>query len=261
MQRYKIVHHTYYNFIGVVRLGPHSLRLRPREDYDLRIESSSLKIKPPASLHWHRDVEGSSVAIATFDSPTDQLAVESEVVVHQYNEAPLVFLVADYAVRWPFTYQFNDNILLSPYMAFTENKAKDLLLKWIKNFWQPNERIQTYTLLRRICTHIHQTRSYQIREEPGVQTAEQTLSSGTGSCRDFAVLFMDAAKSLGIASRFVSGYLQAPPSTTSFGATQPGLKCICPERAEKALIPPSGKSLVRIILQWLWQDCQNQCLR
>ena len=69
MQRYKILHRTYYNFSGAVTLGPHYLRLRPREDYDLHIESSTLTITPPATLLWHRDVEGNSVATATFDVP------------------------------------------------------------------------------------------------------------------------------------------------------------------------------------------------
>jgi transglutaminase-like putative cysteine protease len=186
-------------------------------------------------------VEGNSVAIAIFDSLTDQFAVESEVVVHQYNEAPLDFLVADYAVKWPFSYQFNDNILLSPYLALKENKTRDLLVKRIKNFWQPNERIQTYTLLHRICTYIPQTLSYQNREEPGVQTAEQTLSYGTGSCRDFALIFMEAAKSLGIASRFVSGYLQAPPSTTNFGATHAWAEVYLPGAGWKGFDPTIGE--------------------
>jgi hypothetical protein len=69
-----------------VRLGPHHLRLRPREDYELRIESSTLTITPPATLLWHRDVEGNSVAIATFDIPASQLTMESEVIIQQYNE-------------------------------------------------------------------------------------------------------------------------------------------------------------------------------
>jgi transglutaminase-like putative cysteine protease len=145
MQRYKILHRTYYNFSGIVQLGPHTLRLRPREDHDLRIESSTLTITPPASLLWHRDVEGNAVAIATFDLPTNQLAVESEVVIHQYNEKPLDFLVADYAINCPFTYPSDDTMLLSPYMAVQEKENRTLLDEWIGNCWQPNERIQTYT--------------------------------------------------------------------------------------------------------------------
>jgi transglutaminase-like putative cysteine protease len=92
MQPYKILHRTYYNFSGTVRLSPHHLRLRPREDYELRIESSTLTITPPAILFWHRDVEGNSVAVATLDLPTNRLAVESEVIIQQFNEAPLAFL-------------------------------------------------------------------------------------------------------------------------------------------------------------------------
>jgi transglutaminase-like putative cysteine protease len=99
MQRYNIFHRTYYNFSGLVSLGPHTLRLRPREDHDLRIESSTLTITPPASLLWHRDVEGNSVAVATFGLPANQLVVESDVVICQYNETPLEFLVADYAIN------------------------------------------------------------------------------------------------------------------------------------------------------------------
>ena len=86
MQRFKILHRTYYNFSALVQLGPHSLRLRPREGHELRIESSALDISPPAALRWQRDVEDNSVAIATFTEPACQLAIESEVVIQQYNQ-------------------------------------------------------------------------------------------------------------------------------------------------------------------------------
>ena len=171
MKRYKILHRTYYNFSDTVRLGPHHLRLRPREDHELRIESSSLKITPPATLLWHRDVEGNSVAIATFDEPTRQLAVQSEVIIHHFNEDPLDFLVAEYVIDYPFAYQPDDRILLSPYMEHPEPETKNLLAEWMANFWKPGEKIQTYTLLERLVTHIHQTLKYQLREEPGVQPA------------------------------------------------------------------------------------------
>src|ERR1700712_3050654 len=97
MQRYKILHRTYYNFTSPVVLEPHALRLRPREGHQLRIESSSLVISPPASLRWHSDVEDNSVAIATFKEAASQLSIESEVIIQQFNEAPLDFLVAEYA--------------------------------------------------------------------------------------------------------------------------------------------------------------------
>ena len=240
MQRYKILHRTYYNFSGAVTLGPHYLRLRPREDYDLHIESSTLTITPPATLLWHRDVEGNSVATATFDVPANQLAIESEVIIQQFNEAPLDFLVADYAVDYPFTYQPDDMIVLSPYMACPEPATKSLLTEWIENFWNRDEQIQTYTLLQRLGTHIHHTLSYRLREEPGVQTVGQTLSNNTGSCRDFALLFMETARCLGLASRFVSGYLHAPPSAANYGSTHAWAEVYLPGAGWKGFDPTVG---------------------
>src|SRR5690349_24341584 len=108
MRRLKIVHRTYYNFAGLVQLGPHRLLLRPRADHEVRIESTSLEISPAASLRWTRDVYGNSVAVATFESPATQLAILSEVIVQHFNDAPLDFLVSDYAVHYPFAYESGD---------------------------------------------------------------------------------------------------------------------------------------------------------
>ena len=241
MQRYKILHRTYYNYSGQVTLSPHRLLLRPREDHELRIESFALKISPSATLKWHRDVEGNSVAVATFDSLTNQLVVEAESVIQQYNEAPLDFLVADYAIQYPFLYLPGDQFLLSPYRAHPEPETLALMNRWIANFWRTDEPIQTYTLLQRLATHIFQTLTYRVREEPGVQTAEQTLSCGTGSCRDFAFLFLKAARCLGLASRFVSGYLHAPLLGGKAGATHAWAEVYLPGAGWKGFDPTIGK--------------------
>jgi transglutaminase-like putative cysteine protease len=241
MQRYKILHRTYYNFSGRVRLDPHALRLRPREGHELRIESSSLKITPPASLRWHRDVEDNSVAIATFDSPASQLLIESEVIIQQHNQAPLDFLVADYATDYPFSYTAEDKVVLSPYLDLTERLDKGRVKEWAAKLWQSGERLQTYALLERLNLQINQTLTYQIREEAGVQSAAATLACLTGSCRDFAVLFMEAARCLGFASRFVSGYLNAPPSTVNFGATHAWAEVYLPGAGWKGFDPTIGK--------------------
>lgn len=218
MLRYRILHRTYYNFSGVATLQPHQLRLRPREDYSLRIESFNLQLTPAATLLWHRDAEGNSVAVATFDQPTRQLAIESEVIIQQYNESPLDFMVAEYALAYPFSYTADDQVLLAPYRIADSVPAENLLAQWIGNFWRTGEPIQSYSLMNKMNDYIHKTFTYQVREEPGVQSAEQTLQCGTGSCRDFALLFMEAAKYLGLAARFVSGYLYDPHSTVA-GAT------------------------------------------
>lgn len=218
MLRYRILHRTYYNFSGVATLQPHQLRLRPREDYSLRIESFNLQLTPAATLLWHRDAEGNSVAVATFDQPTRQLAIESESIVQQYNESPLDFMVAEYALAYPFSYTCDDQVLLAPYRIADRVPAENLMAQWVGNFWRAGEPIQSYSLMNQMNDYIHKTFTYQVREEPGVQSAEQTLQCGTGSCRDFALLFMEAAKYLGLAARFVSGYLYDPNSTVA-GAT------------------------------------------
>lgn len=219
MQRYRIVHRTYYNYSADVTLGPQRLLLRPREDHDLRIESFLLKSVPEAKILWHRDVEGNSVATATFGERTRQLYVESEVVIQQYNDAPLDFIVADYAVEYPFSYRSDAMFLLSPYMLLPDQKSREILNGWIGGVWQAGEAIQTYSLLQRLAAHIYRTFTYTVREEPGVQSAVQTLMLGSGSCRDFASLFMEAVKCLGLAARFVSGYLHDPLVSGQIGST------------------------------------------
>ena len=240
MQRYKILHRTYYNFSSPVKLGPHYLHLRPREDHELHVESSKLNITPSANLLWRRDTEGNSVAIANFDSPTTQLVIESEVFIQQYNENPLDFLVADYALDYPFAYPVDDRTLLLPYMAYPEPSARAVLTKWIETLWKIGEPIQTYTLLQKLSTLINQSLTYRIREEPGVQSAKETLAKATGSCRDFAVLFMEAARCLGLASRFVSGYLYSSPSSTDYGATHAWAEVYLPGAGWKGFDPTAG---------------------
>ncbi|MCX6072807.1 MAG: transglutaminase family protein [Campylobacterales bacterium] len=241
MQRYKIIHRTYYNYSANITLSPHSLLLRPREDYELRIESFSLKITPEATLLWHRDVEGNSVAIATFSLSVSQLFIESEVIIQQYNEFPLDFLVSDYALLYPFTYQNEEAILLSQYRALPDNETIRIINKWIENFWHPGEKIQTYTLLRQIAEYINRTLAYRAREEQGVQSAILTLECGTGSCRDFAFLFMETVRCLGLASRFVSGYLYAPLMVAEIGSTHAWAEVYLPGAGWKGFDPTIGK--------------------
>ena len=219
MKRYKIIHRTYYNYSSEVTLGTHKLLLRPREDYALKVESFTLKTKPDAKILWHRDVEGNSVAIVDFNQRTRQLFIQSEVVVEQYNDAPLDFLVEDYAISYPFAYKKNDVFLLAPYMVLPDEKSREILNDWIFDAYKIGEQIQTYTLLQRLANRIYTTLAYAAREEEGVRSATQTLAFGSGSCRDFALLFMEATKCLGFASRFVSGYLYAPLMSSEVGST------------------------------------------
>ncbi len=241
MQRYKIVHRTYYNFSGEVMLGPHALRLRPREGYELRIESFSLNITPPATLRWRRDAEDNAVATATFNTPTQKLAIESEVIIQQFNESPLDFLVADYAVNFPFNYTVEDQMVLAPYISPHPQTDSGLLANWLAQVWKPGEPIQSYALLQRLCVHIFKTLSYQLREEPGVQSVAETLTRNSGSCRDSAFLLMEAARHLGLAARFVSGYIYAQPSVSNFGSTHAWAEVLLPGAGWKGFDPSIGK--------------------
>ena len=240
MKRYKIIHRTYYNYSHIVTLGEHRLLLRPREDHELRIESFTLKTTPQANILWHRDIEGNSVAIANFTQQAQQLLVQSELIIQQYNESPLDFIVAEYAITFPFQYKVEDSFLLSPYMQLADEKALELLNTFVNNIYTSDEQLQTYTLLQRLSKYIYESLAYNVREEPGVQTVKKTLKIGSGSCRDFALLFMEAAKSLGFASRFVSGYLYAPLMSSQVGSTHAWAEVYLPGGGWKGFDPTIG---------------------
>ena len=240
MQCYKIIHRTYYNYSASVVLGAHNLLLRPRDGHELHIESFSLTCTPQADILWHRDVEDNSVAIANFKDATRQLTIESEVVIKQYNESPLNFIVADYALSYPFEYKADEKFLLSPYMQLPDGETRTLLNNWIFAIWKNSEYIETYSLLQRIATHIYTTMSYRVREEPGVQSVKETLSLGSGSCRDFALFFMELVKCLGLASRFVSGYLYAPLMSDQVGSTHAWAEVYIPGGGWKGFDPTIG---------------------
>jgi transglutaminase-like putative cysteine protease len=240
MKRYRIIHRTYYNYTDTVTLGAHELLLRPREGHDLRIESFVINIIPDAKVYWHRDVEGNSVAVANFFRPVQQLTIESNVVIQQYNESPLDFIVADYAINYPFSYDEGDQFLLSPYRVLPDQQTRERLNNWIFELWKSGEQVQTYTLLQRLTGIIHSTLIYKAREEPGVQSARETLSLGSGSCRDFALLFMEAVKCLGFASRFVSGYLYAPLMSSQVGSTHAWAEVYLPGGGWKGFDPTIG---------------------
>lgn len=240
MKRYKIIHQTTYKYSDRVQLYPHTLRLRPREGHELRIESSKLDISPTATLRWHRDVEGNSVSIATFESQSEELTVKSEIVIQKYDLFPHDFLVADYAVDYPFSYLEEDKVLLSPYLVGAQQSQSKLLTDWVDQVWKSGEQIQTFALLLRLNQRIYQSLQYRKREEEGVQSAEDTLSCGSGSCRDSASLFMAAAQRLGFAARFVSGYIFTDSTSNESGSTHAWAEVLIPGAGWKGFDPTIG---------------------
>jgi transglutaminase-like putative cysteine protease len=238
MQRFKIFHETIYLFQNAVTLGPHKLLIRPREGHDVRIESSSLTIEPAATVKWHRDELDNSVAIARFSQSAKQLNIVSEIVIQHYDEWPLDFHVDDYAVQFPFAYEHEEHLALSPYLQCDMRSNDSIFESWLERFNNPGA-IESYALLSQISEAIGNENQYRVREEPGVQAPEETLELASGSCRDYAWLFMCTARRLGIAARFVSGYLHAPATELDYGATHAWAEVYLPGGGWKGIDPTS----------------------
>lgn len=241
MQQLKVSHLTEYTFSDYVTLEPHHLLLRPRESHDMRILTSRLDITPAHTIRWHRDVYNNSVATVSFHEATNSLAILSEITLEHYDEAPLDFLVADYAVDYPFEYLALEEADLSPYQLPNYPADQAFLHTWLEQTgmaWGP---LQTYVLLDRMSKWIAQNLNYVMREEPGVQTPRETLNSGSGSCRDYAALYMELCRLLGLACRFVSGYLHAPATETGHGHTHAWAEVYLPGPGWKGFDPTSGE--------------------
>lgn len=241
MRRLTISHLTEYRYAAPVTLGPHQLLLRPREGHDVRIESSKLDIFPAALIKWHRDVFDNSVAVASFAEPTDRLTIASEVVIEHYEEAPLDFLVADYAVTYPFIYGPEERVELLPYEQFAYPNDHDALRDWVGGFGFVQGAIETYALLDQMNRAVVDNFKYVRREEPGVQPPSKTLAERSGSCRDYAALFIEACRYLGLASRFVSGYLHAPATEAGNAATHAWAEVYLPGPGWKGFDPTIGE--------------------
>jgi transglutaminase-like putative cysteine protease len=241
MRRLEIIHRTYYNFSGPVQLAPHRLLLRPREGHELRILSARLDTWPLARIRWHRDAFDNAVAIASFDTPATRLEIASQIMVEHYDEAPLDFLVDESAVHYPFEYEADTGTAMQPYLRADDVADPSALEGWLAKLWQPGEPVETYVLLARLCKAIQQSFSYEAREQPGVQSAADTLARGIGSCRDFATLFLKAVRFWGLAARFVSGYLNAPSSDGRSGASHAWAEVYLPGAGWKGFDPTIGE--------------------
>ena len=241
MRRLQIRHLTTYQYAETVTLLPHKLLLRPREGHDIRIESAKLAICPAHQLQWQRDVYDNAVALATFAEPGNQLSIDSRLILQHYDDQPLDFLVADYAVLYPFLYDAAERVDLGPYLPALFEQDRPVLSAWLRQFWQSGQVVETYLLLEWINKAIAAGFTYQQREEPGVQTPAATLTRRSGSCRDFATLFIESCHYLGLAARFVSGYLYSPTPVMGQGATHAWSEVYLPGTGWKGFDSTSGQ--------------------
>jgi transglutaminase-like putative cysteine protease len=240
MRRLNISHVTGYRFATPVSLLPHRLPLRPREKHNLRIESSVLEIFPAHTLQWKRDVLDNSVAVVGFSERSDRLRISSNVVIQHYEDNPFDFLADDYAVIHPFDYAEEDRIELAPFRQAVYPADQEAVRRWLDELGLPRP-IETFALLDRMNREIVGAFSYQIREEQGVQPPAQTLARNCGSCREFAALFMEACRHLGLASRFVSGDLHTSDFDTGNASTHAWAEVYLPGAGWKGCDPTSGE--------------------
>ncbi len=209
-----IRHLTTYRYRKPVAFGEHRLRLRPRESYDQRILRAHLAIGPePAELRHVHDVFGNVVGIATFDRPSDTLRFESRVTL-DHDPAPLVSdaeeAIAPSGATFPFAYGAEDMPDLLRSIEPGHLDPGGVVAAWARRFLRPVGATPVISLLADMTHGVHERFAYAQRFDGLTQTPARTLERGAGTCRDFAVLMIEAARSLGLAARFVSGYVYSP---------------------------------------------------
>lgn len=207
----QISHLTRYVYDHDVQFLPHLLYLRPRENPLLQVNSFAFIFQPESKIAWMRDDFDNLPASAQFMKNATTLEIRSECLVTTTDSPPFDFLVRDYAATFPFAYEPLHRFNLSIYLTPPAEATQAVLRRWLETRFtnRPKETVAwLFALNQVICKNL----SYQRRDEPGIQTALSTISLGTGSCRDFAVVLVECARTLGIAARFVSGYMHDPAS-------------------------------------------------
>ena len=211
MPTVSINHVTRYDYRRDVAFGEHRILLRPRESYDQRVLSASLEIDPaPHTLRWLQDVFGNAVAIATFDKRSSTLEVRGSAEVEHLPLSEEGMAVEPYARVYPFTYSAEDMPDLLRSIERDYPDADREIDAWVRRFLRVGEETVTLSLLKDITEAIRADFEYRRRETKGIQSPLRTLALKSGTCRDFAVLMMEAVRALGFAARFVSGYVYQP---------------------------------------------------
>lgn len=240
MKRIRITHRTEYHYREPVTFGPHRALIRPREGHDLHIVASTLLVTPHAQVRWYRDIYGNSIAVLTFEDPASSLVIASEVDVDLYEDIPIEWTIDPMALSYPFSYSASEQVEIIPYRLPSYPHDGPALQDWLRQIYTPGQSIATTTdLLSVLNTQIYSTLRYEPREAPGVQVPCETLHRGAGTCRDFAVLFMEAARHWGFAARFVTGYIQMTEG--QHGATHAWAEVYLPGAGWRGFDPTNNK--------------------
>jgi transglutaminase-like putative cysteine protease len=260
MSVFTVRHVSTYRYARPVTFGPHRLMVRPRDSHDMRLLGTTLAIDPaPASLRWMHDVFGNSVAVATFEGTASRLRFVSEIRLEQFPGNALDAPVEEHARTYPFSYSAEE---IPDLGRTTERHHPDpdhRVDAWAKPFAVPEAGggpVETLGMLARMSVAIKDGFAYAARDAEGTQTPVETLDAGSGSCRDFALFMMEAVRSLGLAARFVSGYLYDPATdggagaATGAGATHAWVQVYLPGAGWVEFDPTNGlvgtRNLIRV---------------
>lgn len=238
--RIDIFHDTVYTYDREVQLQPHLLYLRPRENPLLHVEDFALTVSPEARLQWMRDDFDNLPASVDFAAPASILAIRSRCRVTTTDLPPFEFLVRDYATTYPFAYEPLHRFNLSIYLTPPDPHTRAAVLDWMDRCFR-NRPWETVAWLFALNDAVFRHLGYQRRDEPGIQSAITTIQRGGGSCRDFAALLIQCARSAGLAARFVSGYLLDPATDGGgFGTMHAWVEVFLPGAGWRGLDPTHG---------------------
>jgi transglutaminase-like putative cysteine protease len=212
-------HATTYRYGRPVKLGPHRLMLRPRDSHDLRLVGADLTLSPPGETRWMHDVFGNSVSLVEFPTPASELTIVSTLDLERFALRRPVFPIAHEAQTYPFVYSTNDRTDLGQLLERHYPDPHEQMDAWAKRFLVESP-MSTYNLLSNINFAIKSEFAYAERLEEGTQSPLETLEKKSGTCRDFALLFIEAVRILGLGARFVTGYLYDPKLDGKDGTMQ-----------------------------------------
>jgi transglutaminase-like putative cysteine protease len=250
-------HRTTYRYRNPVQFGEHRLMSRPRDSHDLRLIDTSLSIDPaPSSVRWLHDVFGNSIALVNFAQPGAELVFESGFRAEHFPAPLQAIELEPYATRFPFSYSADDAIDLGRTKERHYADPEHLIDGWARAQLERTPGGATLDVLTGMTSAIKAQFAYVARDAVGVQTPLETLALGSGSCRDFAVFMMEAVRSVGLAARFVSGYLYderlvgAGSGLVGLGATHAWLQVYLPGAGWVEFDPTNalvgGRNLIRV---------------
>ncbi|EWY37505.1 transglutaminase [Skermanella stibiiresistens SB22] len=204
-------HVTVYRYAKPVGFGDHRLMFRPRDSHDMRLLETRMVISPPPkSVRWMHDVFGNSIAMVSFERKATELRFESRIRLDHFGLSNPNFPIEDHARIYPFSYSAEEvpdlGRTIERHFPDPDHKVDE----WAKQFIRTDGPTETQDMLVSMTRAIKEGFTYKARTAPGTQTPIETLELGSGSCRDYTLLMMEAARTLGFAARFVSGYLYDP---------------------------------------------------